>query len=403
MRKPHFLFLCGAMGIIACCPAATVTLDRVQQRYPWNGLVDIDYTISGMTEGDDPCTFTVSFPIQATVDGVPRTVVPRHFLTAAPCDLPVTNGSFRVTWNSAADGGEALFRATGASVKAVLEQEVVAKADADYAIVDISAGSGAAQWPVRFVRAPDLPSSAFLHARYQTDYLVFKRVRAGTTFRMGTGTDDNVSINKNWFLAHLTDDYLLGLFPVTAAQHARLVGGAASSSRVMAVSKWASIVASTGPLTNLCAKAVAGGAAVTGFSLPTEAQWEYVARAGSEAALGGIPATEWPDYAWYERNSSSTGNHPVGEKKPNPWGFYDLFGPTLESCLDHYAAYPANSATIVYTNYANVSWSTSGNIVQRGGNWATALPSSGGRAQRSATTADDNARRYLGYRLVLLQ
>jgi formylglycine-generating enzyme required for sulfatase activity len=98
------------------------------------------------------------------------------------------------------------------------------------------------------------------------------------------------------------------------------------------------------------------------YRLPTSAEWEHAARAGSKTKyfFGKAPAA-LGDYAWFGENSQHN-THSVGEKKPNPWGLYDIYGNVSEWVNDW--------CEDCFQPGKNSRWLALGEPrVHRGGNW----------------------------------
>jgi formylglycine-generating enzyme required for sulfatase activity len=104
--------------------------------------------------------------------------------------------------------------------------------------------------------------------------------------------------------------------------------------------------------------------------LPSEAEWEYACRAGSDGKwCFGDDASLLDGYGWHPENAGGR-THPVGEKLPNGWGLHDLHGNVSEWCLDHYhAGYDGAPAS-------GGAWldETDREHVLRGGSWCMVTP-----------------------------
>ena len=163
-------------------------------------------------------------------------------------------------------------------------------------------------------------------------------------FLMGSPDPENDSRpdEKPQHRVRITKPFYLGKYPVTQEQWEAVMGKNPSEFKgpkhpVENVS-WAECQ----DFVKRLSKKIGAGT----FQLPSEVQWEYACRAGTKTRYCfDDDDKQLGDYAWYGRNSNGH-THPVGKKKPNAWGLYDMHGNVCESCADrHGAACYAKSRT----------------------------------------------------------
>lgn len=254
-----------------------------------------------------------------------------------------------------------------------------------------------------YVSTNALPDGGLANDAYRTTRLVMRRIHAsGVRWRMGaasgdySGTDYAVLAREQAHIVTLSEDYFIGIYPVTQGQGAKFGGrGSAftkyddSPLRPSAHIHYQTIRGSgTGN-----GHAVKSGSALkrlrdlTGvdFDLPTDAQWEYACRAGTSTLLySGETLSNASVYklGWIYGNSPVDGvrqPHPVGLKLPNAWGIYDMYGNVNEWCLDWYVA------NLGVDDVVDPVGPTAGsNRVVRGGNYGRTIadwrPTSSNRA-----------------------
>ena len=303
MRKVNTRKLAGILAAAllggSALAAPVVTGLKVKAIPPWG--VALDYTVRGATAAD------ASLQLDVTATDGTRTYYAESLFGATTR----AKGAHRVYWNMAADG-VAPIATNGIAVS---------YRKGRYCVIDLSAGADAKAWPVSYL--PSVPTGGWTD-EYKTRKIALRRIDAPSGV------------------------YYAGVFEVTEAQWANVMGGGWSpSTRPKAAVSYNAIRGDAGTYDWPGSGAVDPTSFMgrlrqkTGLSaldLPSEAEWEYAARAGV--------TTKWPcgdvetgpgdclgDYAWYKANSGDAA-HPVGTRRANAWGLYDVHGNVWEWCLE---------------------------------------------------------------------
>jgi formylglycine-generating enzyme required for sulfatase activity len=139
----------------------------------------------------------------------------------------------------------------------------------------------------------------------------------------------------------------------------------------------------------------------TGYRLPAEAEWEYACRAGMDGPYDLGQPDKLRQYAWFKDNAEQR-THPVGQKKPNRWGLYDLYGNVSEWCEDVYSpSYYRESPAADPPGPPNPGKDV--RRVIRGGSWKSSADTCRAPARQGEKTGDSDAcfsTDYCGFRCV---
>lgn len=349
--KTHLSCLLLAAALSAGAAQVSVTNIVCAQRYPWNGMVDIDYEVVCDDPDADVWVYATGYDGDMNVSMAPRA------LSGDGAEGPVKPGQHRMTWNVTADY-------PGFATTAFTVKMCALVGGAPYMVVDLSGGVDALSYPVSYLN--HVPAGGWTD-EYKTDKLVLRLIPPGT-FMMGSPSDElghNVQANQyEWdyesiHKVSLTKPFYIGVFECTQRQYERVMGSTPSGNKgntrpVECVSYGdirGTVNGTAWPAHNqVDANSFMGrlrSKVNMMFDLPTESQWEYACRAGTSTALNSGKDLTDLDYCSnmsevgrYQGNLNDgkggyNGQHTkVGCYLPNAWGLYDMHGNVCEWCLD---------------------------------------------------------------------
>ena len=369
--------------ILPKSPDVTVSDIKCTQRTPWNGKVDIDYTVTCDKEDADIWVYPVGYDKDTNTTMAPRA------LEGDGANAPVKAGTHRMTWTVTDDYPN--FNSTAFTVKMT-----ALVGAAPYMVVDLSGGVDAISYPVSYLSS--VPAGGW-GDEYKTTKLVLRLVPSGS-FWMGSPSDEwTRNGDETLHGVVLTRPFYIGVFECTQKQYELVMGGNPSSQKGM-----------KRPVEQVSYNHIRGAVNGAGwpthnqvdadsfmgrlrskanmlFDLPTEAQWEYACRAGTSTSLNSGKNYDWGEncneVARWARNSKNSGSDYkydgkggytqtaiVGCYRENSWGLYDMHGNVDELCRDFYnEGLSAKGVVDPFGANSSRDFSSSSRRVCRGGNF----------------------------------
>ena len=380
---------------------------KARQRYPWNGLVDIDFELD--SKATEPYQMKVTVFDNVGKTNLPVKTVYTEGVSFSQNPTMVKSDTSRIIWDASADLPNG-FKCT--NVLVTCQDERTIDNPKRYMIIDLSAGANATSYPVTYANCP--PSGGWTED-YKLTKLVLRRIEPAVFFMGSPISETDRENNETFHKVRLTNPYYIGVFEITAKQFALICGGEGgdtqpvtktlnvirgfdmdyddavtldSENKIFKVEQKKKESAYCWPnYSNVSATSFIGLLRTkTGlnFDLPTEAQWENACRAGSAKPLYLGLTNSVESASQIAGPKKIVDNHYiyVGNYIPNSFGLYDMCGNVGEWCLDVYEADlgdryvvdpPGRNVTYTaietmkqtkiwssYTHYKGVTYSTGG-------------------------------------------
>ncbi len=236
---------------------------------------------------------------------------------------------------------------TNGSVRAVVTAWAT-NAPPPYMACDLAAPN-----TIRFYPSAEAVPGGVTNIQYKTTKLLMRKIPAANVeWRMGANSSTDPGVASSFFeretvhTVTLTEDFYIGVYEFTQKQYKMIDTSYTytGADDLPVIKPYSNIRAGTWPDAGAGAEPgdktgiqrLRAQTGINTFDLPTDAQWEFACRAGTDGPYNA--GTSVDDVAWYSGNANAL--QVVGQKLPNRWGLYDMHGNAAEWCLDWYATAP---------------------------------------------------------------